>query len=214
MIRANARSRSSMALLLSGYGGLPFILVFLVVGFLTPSYRTLRDSISFLELTRWGVIQQLNFIFFGLLLVLFSFALRRELKSDKGASLIPFFQGLAGVAVIGDGCFLRPVPHMICDIVAFNSSLCVLFLFAWRVRGDLQWRRWNAGSILTAVAMMICLFLFGLLNHFGGPAGLMEKLATVIKTLWSVALVTRLVSGATLAPAQQIFPNDQTQIVR
>ncbi len=111
-----------------------------------------------------------------------------------------FFQGLAGVAVVGDGLLLRPVPHMICDLIAFNSTLCVLFTFAWRVRHDQRWRGWPTGSVLTAVAMMVCLFLFGLLDHLHGPAGLMEKLATAVRTLWSVVLVSRLVSGASLAP--------------
>ncbi|HET8635550.1 MAG TPA: hypothetical protein VFL96_01740, partial [Acidobacteriaceae bacterium] len=49
-------------------------------------------------------------------------------------------------------------------------------------------------------AMMGFLFSFGMLNHLGGPAGLMEKMATVVRTLWSVALASRLLSGATLAP--------------
>ncbi|MGH9563879.1 MAG: hypothetical protein ACRD3S_20690, partial [Terracidiphilus sp.] len=55
-------------------------------------------------------------------------------------------------------------------------------------------------SILAAIAMMTFLFLFVMLNHLGGPAGLIEKLATAVRTLWSVALVTRLLSGASLAP--------------
>jgi hypothetical protein len=198
---ANQRSVRSQCLLFAGYGGLVFIAGFVTLGFLARPYHPLRDSISALELTQLGAWQQLNFVLFGVLLCLFAWGLRRELKRDWGARSIPLFQGLAGAAVIGDGFFLHPVPHMICDLIAFNASVCVLFLFAWRVRRDVRWRGWATGSVLTALGMMTCLFLFGMLDHIGGPAGLMEKLATAVRTLWSVALASRLLSGASLGPA-------------
>lgn len=195
------RSRS-IFLLLTGLCGLPFIAVFLTLGSLTHGYNPLRDTISALEVTPLGWAQQINFVVFGILLCLFALALRRELESGWGAWAIPAFQSLAGIGVICDGFFLWPTAaHTWCALIAFNAALCVLFSFAWRVRGDRRWRGWALGSSLAAVAMMISLFCFGMLNQRGGPAGLMEKLATVIRTGWSVALVWRLLSGASLAQA-------------
>jgi hypothetical protein len=46
--------------------------------------------------------------------------------------------------------------------------------------------------------MMALLFGFGMANHLGGPAGLMEKLATVVRTTWPVLLVARLLAGSRL----------------
>lgn len=190
----------STLLLLAGYGGLLFIGTYVALGFIAPAYDPVRDTISALELTPLGLAQQVNFILFGSLSCLFAWALRRELAGGWGVYIIPLFQALSGIAAIGDGFFVRPPLHMACDLIAFNAALCVLFLFAWRVRHDARWHGWMTGSILTAVAMMFFLFCFGMFNHLGGPAGLMEKLATVVRTLWSVVLVSRLLLGASLAP--------------
>lgn len=192
----------SVPLLLTGYAGLLFIAVFTTLGILTPAYHPLRETISELEVTQLAWAQQANFVVFGVFLCLFAWALHRELQGGRGGQAIPFFQALSGFGVIGDGFFLWPkAAHMIFALIAFNAALCVLFLFAWRVRRDVRWRGWAAGSILTAMAMMGFLFSFGMFNHHGGPAGLMEKMATVVRTLWSVALASRLLSGATLVPA-------------
>lgn len=200
MRRSEPQARS-IPLLLTGFGGLLFIAIFTTLGFLAHPYHPLRDTISTLEVTQFGPGQQANFFVFGVLLCLFAWALRRELQSGWCAWAIPVFQVLSGVGVIGDGFFLWPSAlHMVFALIAFNAALCVLFLFAWRVRRDSRWRGWAAGSILSAVAMMAFLFCFGMMNHFGGPAGLMEKLATVVRTLWSVALTSRLLAGGSLVP--------------
>ena len=201
MSEGKLQSRS-VPLLLTGYAGLLFIAVFTVLSVLAPSYDPLRATISELELTPLGWAQQANFFVFGVLLCLFAWALHRELQGGRGGQAIPFFQALSGVGVFADGLFLWPTAaHNVCALIAFNAALCVLFLFAWRVWHDHRWRGWATGSILTAIAMMAFLSTFGILNHHGGPAGLMEKMATVVRTLWSVALASRLLSGATLVPA-------------
>lgn len=192
------RPRSTAVLLAMGYGGVLFIVSFTVLGFLAPGYDSLRDSISALERTPLHLAQQINFFLFGVLLSLFSLGLHREMQAGFGATLIPVFQFLAGLGVIGDAIFLRPVPHMMCDILAFNASLGVLFLFAWRHRHDPRWRGWSTFSVAAAIAMMVLLFSFGLADHYGGPAGLMEKLAATVRTIWSVLLVTRLLAGSSL----------------
>jgi hypothetical protein len=75
-----------------------------------------------------------------------------------------------------------------------------LFHFAWRFRKEPAWKGWTAYTIITGLAMMGFLAAFGLANHFGGPAGLLEKLATCARTLWSVVLTARLLSGRHLGP--------------
>lgn len=191
----------SIPLLLTGFAGLLFIAVFLTLGALVPAYHPLRDTISALEVTPLAWAQRANFLLFGILLCLFAGALRRELQGGWGARVIPLLQILAGLGVIGDAFFLWPTPaHNIFAILAFDAALGVLFTFAWRVRRDPRWRGWAMGSVLSALAMMACLSSFGIMNHFGGPAGLMEKLATVVRTAWSVALSSRLLSGASLVP--------------
>jgi len=192
------RSKTQTALLAAGFGGILFVLTFLVLGVMVPGYDALRETISALEFTALGSAQRINFLVFGLLLMTFGVALRRELGTGRGAVLIPTFQCLCGIGVAGDAIFIHEPLHLVCDLIAFNSALLVLFLFAWRFSGDRQWKGWTTYSILTALLMMAFLTAFGVANHLGGPAGAFEKLATLMRTSWSVLLVEKLYSGRRL----------------
>jgi hypothetical membrane protein len=196
------RPLAARVLLAAGaIGGPIFIAVFLVLGFLAPGYQFQRGTISGLELVGNGWIQQANFIAFGLFMAAFALGLRRELKRGRAAVLIPFLQLLSAEAVVGDGIFVHEPLHMVCDLVAFNSTLAMLALVAWRFWGDPRWRGWAAYSIATAVVMMGFLAAFGFANGHGGPAGAFEKLAVATRTTWSVLLVRRLlVAGRSLGP--------------
>lgn len=195
------------ALIATGIGGVLFITTFVVLGVLAPDYNSMRQTISEIELTALGLGQRINFFVFGLLLTAFAVALKRELNGGRAGWLIPLFQLISALGVIGDAVFIHMPLHLVFDLIAFNATLVVLFLFAWRFRGDARWKGWTAYSILTAVLMMLFLTAFGFANHLGGPAGLMEKLATVVRTVWSVLLTVRLLAGVRLdeaLPKQQL----------
>jgi hypothetical protein len=193
-----SRTQTQSALLAAGFGGVLFVVTFLVLGAVAPGYDAVRETISALEFTPLGFAQRINFFVFGLMLMAFAVALRRELGSGRGALLIPIFQFLSGVGVAGDAIFIHEPLHLVCDLITFNSALLVLFLFAWRFSGDSQWRGWTMYSIVTALAMMALLTAFGVANHFGGPAGAFEKLASLTRTSWSALLVAKLYSGRRL----------------
>ena len=193
------RSKTQTVLLAGGFGGVLFVVTFLVLGAMAPGYDALRQTISALEFTSLGFAQRINFFVFGLMLTAFAVALRRELGSGRGAALIPIFQGLSGAGVAGDAIFIHEPLHLVCDLITFNSALLVLFLFAWRFSGDSRWMGWTTYSIVTALAMMALLTAFGVANHFGGPAGAFEKLASLTRTSWSALLVAKLYSGRRLA---------------
>jgi hypothetical protein len=108
-------------------------------------------------------------------------------------------RGLAAPSLSSEGTTHDPL-HLVCDLIAFNSSLVVLFLFAWRFWNDIHWKRWSVYSIANALLMMAFLTAFGFANHVGGPAGAMEKLATATRTLWSALLTAKLLAGARLDP--------------
>ncbi len=193
------RSAIQTALLLAGTSGLLFILVFLLLGVVTPGYDPTHGTISALEFTAVGPLQQINFIVFGLLMVCFAVGLRHELRRGRAAVLAPTFQLVSACAVIGDGIFIYEPLHLICDLIAFNATIVMLFLFAWRFWSDPRWNGWAAYSIFTAVLMMAFLTAFGIANTHGGPAGTFEKLATATRTAWSILLVWKLICGRRLA---------------
>lgn len=195
-----ARDQTHRVLLATGFGGLLFTVSYVILGALAPNYSPMRETISALEFTTLGVAQRINFFVFGLLLCAFAVGLRLELDRGRGARLIPFFQFLSGIAVIGDALFIHNPLHLVCDLITFNSALLVLFLFAWRFRNDIRWKGWGVYSVITALLMMAFLTAFGFANHVGGPAGAMEKLATATRSLWSALLTARLLAGARLDP--------------
>ena len=141
------RSALQKTLLAAGFSGVVFFSVFTILGALAPSYSFARDTISSLEFTPMSVAQRANFFIFGLLLWAFAAALRRELGHGRGALLIPLFQTFSGIGVIGDAIFIHDPLHLVCDLIAFNSALLVLFTFAWRFWGDRQWKGWSAYSL-------------------------------------------------------------------
>src|SRR6185437_14024771 len=197
---STTRSRTHRLLLTTGFGSLLFIVTYLILGALAPNYSSVHETISALEFTTLSVAQRINFFVFGLLLCAFAAGLRLELNPGRGAKLIPLFQFLAGIGVIGDALFIHDPLHLVCDLIAFNSALLVLFLFAWRFRNDIRWKGWGIYSIVTALLMMALLTTFGIANHVGGPAGALEKLATVPRTLWTALLTVKLLAGTRLNP--------------
>ncbi len=192
------RSTTHKLLLAAGFSGVLFISVFVILGALAPGYDGLHETISALEITTLSLAQRANFFVFGLLMCCFAAGLRCELVRGRGAILIPLFQIFAGLGVIGDAIFIYEPLHLVCDLVAFNSGLLVLFLFAWRFRQDPAWRGWTTYSIVTALATMALLGAFGLANHLGGPAGLLEKLATSTRALWTALFTAKLLAGRRL----------------
>lgn len=196
---AERRSLTQSLLLSAGFAGAFFVLTFIILGKLAPHYDFFRDPISaLLGPTGVGSAQRANFIVFGLLLCLFAIGLRRELlPGGAGATVIPVFQFLSGVGVVGAGVFIQAPLHLVCDLIAFNSALAVLFAFGWRFRRAVNWRWWSTYSVSTAALMMTLLAAFGFFTSTSGPAGAAEKVATTIRALWSVLLTAKLLRGAT-----------------
>ncbi len=192
------RSALQTFLLAAGFAGVIFITVFVALGLFAPGYNSVRETISAIEFTTLGLAQRANFLVFGLLLFAFAVGLRRELAGGRGAFLIPFFQAVGGIGVIGDAIFIHDPLHMDFDLVAFNSGLLVLFLFAWRFRREPSWKGWTTYSIVSGFVMMAFLAAFGFASHHGGPAGFMEKLAASTRSLWSALFAIRLLAGKSL----------------
>jgi Protein of unknown function (DUF998) len=192
------RSQSQTVLLGAGFGGLLFVLTYLVLGALAPGYDSARDTISALEFTSYALVQRVNFVLFGMSLGVFAVALRRELGTGRGSVVIPIVQCCSGIGVAGGGFFIHEPMHMVSDLIAFNSAIVVVALFAWRFYGDTRWKGWVAYSIVTALLMMSLLTAFGVAQHIGGPAGVFEKLASLMRSSWSALLVRQFYLGRTL----------------
>jgi hypothetical protein len=116
------RSTTQTLLITGGLGGVLFVVTFMVLGALARDYNPFRETISALEFTPFSMAQRINFLVFGLLLGAFAIGLRRELDHGRGARLIPAFQLLSGIGVIGDGLFIHEPLHLLFDLIAFNAT--------------------------------------------------------------------------------------------
>ena len=197
------RTNLQTALLCSGvFGAVLFSTVYFCFGVISPNYYMIHESISRLQLLPYGWIQSLNFILSGLLICVFAFALRRELVSGFGSTLIPFLQLLTGLGSIVLGVCLNHQVQLYSTGVIFLSLVISLLLITRRFSANPKWRGWTTYTILTVLLMIV---LFMLLAdsafHKGMLTGVFERLLIITRLIWLLIFTSRLLGGRSLAPA-------------
>ncbi|BAU54161.1 DUF998 domain-containing protein [Mucilaginibacter gotjawali] len=195
------KSLTQVALLCCGFSGILFILIYTVFGFLTQGFDALRNTISSLELVKNGWFQQVNFLLYGVLVVLFTIGLSKELIKSANARYIVLFQLLMGTGLIGLAIFIHEPLHQICNIMVFISVLAVLFLFAWQFYKTNSWKGWIVYSLVAACMTMALKALFMLAVTYHHWPGLFERFIFLPYNLWLFVLSTKLMGGRRLAAA-------------
>jgi hypothetical protein len=77
-----------------------FAAIVVLAGLLRPGYNPIRQTISELAVNKNGWVQTLNFIVFGVLLIVFGFALPAGIKNRWGAVLLSGLVGLWGLGFV------------------------------------------------------------------------------------------------------------------
>jgi hypothetical membrane protein len=163
---------------------------------LHPGYDLVRQTISSLELVSNGWTQQANFIAFGLLLASFAVGMRKELQGGFGATVFPILEVLVGVGLVISGIFTFDPLHTTGDYITFVSAMIGLLVMARRFAQEPRWGiGWVLYSIGTALLMVGFLAAFGTALSHGGPAGLFERLAGLVRSIWTIIFVLRLLAG-------------------
>jgi Protein of unknown function (DUF998) len=88
-----------------GVGALLFTITYTVEGLTRPGYDATQQPISALSLSPSGWVQQVNFVDFGLLLVLSAVGWLRVLTAGRASLGFPLIQGLIGLCMIVVGSF-------------------------------------------------------------------------------------------------------------
>ncbi|HEV7214556.1 MAG TPA: DUF998 domain-containing protein [Chloroflexota bacterium] len=204
-VRTRSGSTARRFLLACGIVGPPlFIVAFLVEGVTRAGYNGLTQPISSLEAGPLGWMQQVNFLVFGLLIACFAVALRMALIQGIGSFWGPLLEGFVALGLVGDGIFTQDPLHTIWDVVTFTAAMGVCFVLARRFATDARWRGWATYSIATAVLMVLCLVLFGGNLRHHGDAGLFERLAVLVRSLWTVLFIARLLRGTGFSPQPEV----------
>jgi hypothetical membrane protein len=202
-------SRSVAQILLLSCGILASVLftaTYLIEGALHPGYDLMRQTISSLEWVSNGWTQQVNFIVFALFISCFAVGVRKELSGGFSATAFPILQGLVALGLLISGIFISDPLHTIGDYITFLSLVIGFFVIARRFAQEPHWGiGWAVYSIGSAFLMMGLLAAFGTALSHGGPAGLFERLAGLVRSIWTVLFVGRLLTGTRLSPRESVL---------
>ena len=205
---------SPVALFLIGcgaFGGLLFAVTYLIEGATRPSYDAIQYPISALSLGPGGWIQQVNFVVFGALALVSAVGWRMALTPGVGRVWYPLLKAIIGIGLIIDGFFSQDpvagypvgavvgaptthaVIHTLAAFVTITAIAVSCFVLARRFAVEPSWRGWVIYTILTGLLTIALIAAFGAANnHAGAPAGLLERLATGVNTVLSLAIFARL----------------------
>ena len=207
-------SRATLLLVSSGtIGSILFTTTYLIEGITRPGYNAWQQAISALSLGPGGWVQQANFIIFGLILLFAAFGWRRVLKPGVAATWFPILEATTGLAMIVDGFFSQdPAPgypqgailtaptlhgeiHLIFAFISITALAFSCFALARRFAVEPRWRGWATFSVITGLLTIILITIFGAeSSHVGMTAGLFERLATGVHSIWGLLLLVRLLT--------------------
>jgi hypothetical membrane protein len=190
-----------------------FTLTFLLLELLTrDDFDPVRLPVSALEAGRYGWLQQVSCVVFGVLTIIFAVGLQRRVRSSRREFGGPVLLGLSGAAALAAGAFpLRldasgsvydPGGHSIAGFTFFLTSALGLVVLSRRVSGDPAWSHLAPWTLAAGIA---CLVGFVVMGSLAIPddaplhawAGLVQR-AIVLLALFParVALSIRLLRTA------------------
>jgi hypothetical protein len=204
-------ARSTLLLVsASVVGSLLFTVVYLLEGVTRPGYVAYQQAISALSLGPGGWLQRANFIAFGLLILCSAVGWRRLLAPGVARVWFPIAQTATGIGLIVDGVFSQdPAPgypvgatltaptvggtiHTLFAVVSITSLAVGCFILARRFAGEPRWRGWALYSVITGLLTIVFIALFGMSGAHGGIAGVYERLAAGVHSVWSLLVIARL----------------------
>ncbi|MDV7082924.1 DUF998 domain-containing protein [Rhodococcus sp. IEGM 248] len=180
---------------------------------LRDDYSPIADPISALEADPSGWIQQLNFLAFAALLLIFAAGLQRGIAATRFGWAGPALLGAAAVGLVlaavfplvedATGNAYDPGNHVIAGITFFSCSALALLVLSRRFAAD---PRWRGLARYVGVAGVVGLGCFVMLGRFAMPedaplhdvAGLLQRftlLAVTFPALLTVALRLRRLAG-------------------
>jgi hypothetical protein len=192
-----------------GVGAFLFTATYLLEGVTRPGYDAWQQPISALSLGPGGWVQQVNFVVFGVLMLLSAVGWYRFLTPLRHANWYALLPGISGLGLIGAGLFsMDPFPGYPPGAALAASTVhgAVHSILAWAIILTLaqgcfslgagfvrfpQWRLWAVYSLITGVLILIFWGMF--VQYPTGPlAGLVERLSAGSHALWSCVLVATL----------------------
>lgn len=164
--------RRHMAAVAGMVGPALFVTIFMLEGWLRPGYEARSMFVSELALGPRGWIQVANFIFFGVLFLLFAHGVAAEFPEGKASRVGPLLLTIIGISFLASGIFVMdPVAtppeevswhgrlHDLFGVLVFFLSPISCFVFLRRFRVDPRWHplQWGtlAAGVITAALLIV-----------------------------------------------------------
>lgn len=140
---------------------------------------------------RSSSILNVNFIVYGVVMVVSAWGWRVALAPGRAAILYPATRILSGLALVATGVVHQGPVHNVVSYLSLIATVIGLFALAARLPGLPGWRGWPAAAVATALVEMGLLAAFGALTTPTGGGGIFEKLATIAVATFIIALTAR-----------------------
>jgi len=175
----------------------PILFTILVIAesLLRPGYSQIFNDISDLGLGPYSIIQNINFIIFGMLSVGFALGLGAHL-SNRAGKAVKWLIIIFGVMIILAGVtlfFSNPnivfakdvVSHGLVSAIAFLTIIIAQFLTwqALRKSNDVVWGRYRIYSLLSGLISIITLIILSY-TQFSPYHGATERLFIAVWLIW------------------------------
>ncbi len=192
-----------------------FVIVMIVAGFFYEDYSHVTQAIS--ELggveAQYPIVQNANFIVFGILVVAFAFGLHRGIGDGRGSRLGPILVGIFGIIAVAHaflpcdaGCEFKSLIGALHNLTGLSSflALCVgILVTSRRLKGDPNWQSYRGYSLLTGVAALVSLVAWiGVSKAAGVDAvsGVLQRVFTGIVLLWIEVVAIQLLRISRRSP--------------
>lgn len=190
-------------------GPILFWLALILLGQTQSAYSALRSDISLLSLGANGWIQTVNFVVFGLLVIIFQTGLQRAVAPGKAwgtlnVLALAFGLGLLAIAVFPTDRVGTWTIHGIIHlgiVVALALVLPVICLMtAARLKPYASWMGYAEFSVLIGVVVAVLTVMLLLAWSGIWPAlhpwlGLYERMVFVLPSLWMEIMALRLLKN-------------------
>ncbi len=192
-----------------------FAVMVIIEGFLEPGYSQVSQYISDLGAYAlygsYAILQNLNFWIFGILVVVFSFGLKRSLPGTRATNLLVLF----GIMVFLGGVFPdspSPFPGYIHDTAAvagFISIVLCQFVVWRRLRHNTPeeekvWGGYRSYSLASGLLSLVLFIYSSFILPFDSPiTGLVQRVFVAVPFLWIEVMAIRLLRPSGLLPAKK-----------
>lgn len=190
------------------FGPILFTVGFVVQGLYRPTYNPIAQQISDLTAGPSGWVQQVNFLVFGLLVIVFAGGLYRGGPGAAPKVLGPALVAWNGVELVIAGIFplsedaagrvYDPIGvHSANGTIFFLSIGAVLCVMAWWFARDARWRGLVAYTLVTGIALLVLFLLNGFLAETQAAPlhpwlGLIQRATLAVWFLYLIILALRL----------------------